>query len=105
MTEETTLPVVLDLIPCVAADRPRFWRGWGGALLCDRAVEGLTVELDEPGRRGYGGRWMVGESMLDSACRRIVAALGGEWCEEAPVIRDEPEDHAEDYRSAERGCS
>ncbi len=66
----------------------RFWRGSCGALLCDRAVEGLTTELDAENARCYGGRWMVGESMSDSAAQRIAAALGGEWVEE-PTKQEE----------------
>lgn len=57
--------------------KPKFFRGPGGALLCDRAVEGLTDELrDDDTASYYGGKFIVGESISESGAKKIAEAFG-----------------------------
>jgi hypothetical protein len=67
--------------------KPKFYRGPGGALMCDRALLGLTQELtDAESVRWYGGSFFVGESMGEYASQQIAVALGGEWLGEPPTL-------------------
>lgn len=62
------------------------WYAIGGALLTDKPVEGLTEDLMASGSLTrkqnkevtdfYGGRYIIAESMSESAARKISDALG-----------------------------
>lgn len=51
-------------------------RGPGGALVCDREIEGVTQKLDADSARFYGGPYMLAETVTLGAARVIAAAMG-----------------------------
>lgn len=65
-------------------DKPKFWPGPAGALLCDREVKGLTQELSFANTIYYGGQYFVGESIPCRAAKVIAEALGGEYLDGKP---------------------
>ncbi len=66
------------------AGKPVFHYGAGGALTCDRELEGITQELkEEDHAKWYGGVHFIGESMTKGAAKAIAEALGGVF-EEIP---------------------
>jgi hypothetical protein len=60
-----------------------FKYGTGGALICDEEIAGVTQQLDKDAAKYYGGNFMVGESMVIGAARRIAELLGGSLEESA----------------------
>jgi hypothetical protein len=61
----------------ISASALTFRYGPGGALVCDKPIEGVTWSLDGDSEQYYGGKYMVGESMGQSAARRLAELLGG----------------------------
>ncbi len=55
-----------------------FIYGWGGALLCNQPIEGITQELDDRLTKDYGGRYFIAETMQRSAAKQIAKLLAGE---------------------------
>lgn len=88
---------LLDRLAVIEAEftvKPQFWCAPVGALMCDRAIDGVTQDLRNEGpgpddgtessEEFYGGRYMVGETIGPTAAKRIAEALGGEWCDTPP---------------------
>ena len=64
--------------------QPVFFAGPGGALLCDRHIEGLTrtFPYDADGwhsAKYYGSHHIVGESMTTEAMKMICKHFNGIW--------------------------
>jgi len=64
--------------------QPRFFEGPGGALMCDRAVKGLTTTFPHTpaglDNFKYYGSWnMVGESMTKKTMISICHQFNGIW--------------------------
>ncbi len=66
------------------SDKPKFWIGKCGALLCDRQINGLTQSLTGSSGAWYGSPFFVGESIRRDAAKVIAEALGGEYLEAKP---------------------
>jgi hypothetical protein len=77
----------------MSGQRIRFWSGPGGALLCERAIAGLTQELSEDSARFYGGKHFVGETIHAGAAKKIAEAFDGEFLEQPPPIDWDDWDH------------
>ncbi len=66
----------------VKVDESRYlYPGPGGALMSSHEIEGLTQDLDgsanpEECKKFYGGRWFIGETITQSAGRKIAEAFG-----------------------------
>jgi len=69
MDKPLASPVAAD-----TGDVAVFSYGHGGALVCDRYIDGLTQRTGE-----YGGWHFVCETIMLSAAKIIAAALGGKW--------------------------
>jgi len=61
-------------------EKPKFWAGPGGAMLCSVKIDGIQ-ELDLFSASYYGGTYFVGETISEKMARKIAAALGGEYLE------------------------
>ncbi len=60
-----------------AKDAPVFRYGTGGALLCDRHIEGVTQELSDRIAMYYGDKYIVCETVRFDAAKKLAGMLGG----------------------------
>lgn len=61
----------------------------GGALMADRQIKGLTNgPMNDDSAGYYGGRWMICETLSESAARAIAAALGMTWSDAPTTDKD-----------------
>lgn len=60
-------------------DKPVFYMGAAGALMCDRPIDGLTQVMSGQAAEFYRGDNFVGESINRAAAKKIAEALGGVW--------------------------
>lgn len=71
-------------------DKPIFWAGGLGSLMCDRAIQGVTQDFendaDDPQGNiaAYKGKHFVCETIGPTAAKKVALALGGIWTEEPP---------------------
>lgn len=56
--------------------KAKSWYGWGGALVTDAEIIGVTQKLDTEAAECYGGEFFIAESMSVSAAEKISAVLG-----------------------------
>jgi len=64
-----------------ATDKPKFFYGTCGCLMCDRPIEGLTQTLGDDSAKYYGSKFFICETIFSSAAKIIAEALGGEFVE------------------------
>lgn len=49
----------------------------GGALVCDKPINGMTQTLDKESAKYYGGKYFIAESMIKTCALKIATLLGG----------------------------
>jgi hypothetical protein len=62
--------------------------GLGGCLLLSKKVPGVTHKLDRDGKKWYGGRHFVCESIFEPAAKAMAEAMGWKWMGTEPFSGD-----------------